>query len=54
MNGDRGQDDLRERVAALLASPWTPVAAAFAFLLAILFALLTVFFNSRTEGQQDA
>lgn len=54
MNGDTGQDDLRERVAGLLTSPWTPVAAAFAFLLAIFFALLTVFFNNRTEGQQEA
>jgi soluble lytic murein transglycosylase len=54
MNGNTEQDDLRERVATAMASPWVPVAAALVFLLAILAALLSVLFNSRNDGQQVA
>ena len=54
MTGNSGQDDLRERVAGLMTSPWVPVAAACVFLIAIIFALLSVLLNNRNDGQQEA
>lgn len=54
MNTNPEQDDLRERVAALMASPLVPIAAGMVFLLAILAAVMSVLFSNRNEDQQEA
>ena len=54
MTGNSGQEDLRERVAQLMTSPLVPVAAACVFLIAIIFALLSVLMSNRSDGQQEA